>query len=153
MKNNLLERERVRRSTSPVVNQRIDDTISETIHAYVDASETELTQRLADLDREWDIERVLQFNASSLALTGIALGVTRDRRWLALSSGVLGFLLYHAVKGWCPPMPVLRRLGLRTRSEIDRERIALKFLRGDFDNVYNGDGGLNLARLMQALES
>jgi hypothetical protein len=32
-------------------------------------------------------------------------------------------------------MPVLRRLGVRTRSEIDREKFALKALRGDFKNV------------------
>jgi hypothetical protein len=39
----------------------------------------------------------------------------------------------HAVQGWCPPVPVLRRLGFRTASEIDHERYALKALRGDFE--------------------
>ncbi len=45
------------------------------------------------------------------------------------------FLFQHAVQGWCPPVPVLRRLGFRTTYEIDRERYALKALRGDFDGV------------------
>jgi hypothetical protein len=48
---------------------------------------------------------------------------------------VLSFLLLHSIQGWCPPVPVLRRLGVRTRREIDRELFALKVLRGDFQTV------------------
>ena len=32
-------------------------------------------------------------------------------------------------------MPVLRKFGVRTRSEIDREKYALKVLRGDFKEI------------------
>jgi hypothetical protein len=46
---------------------------------------------------------------------------------------VSGFLFQHAVQGWCPPVPVLRRLGFRTAYEIEEERRALKALRGDFE--------------------
>ena len=46
---------------------------------------------------------------------------------------VVGFLLQHAMQGWCPPIPILRRMGIRTASEIDTERCALKVIRGDFD--------------------
>ena len=60
------------------------------------------------------------------------LGVFRDRRWFLLPGAVAGFLLQHAVQGWCPPLPVLRRLGVRTADEINQERFALKALRGDF---------------------
>jgi hypothetical protein len=38
-------------------------------------------------------------------------------------------------KGWCPPIPILRQLGIRTASEIDTERYSLKVIRGDFDNL------------------
>jgi len=58
-----------------------------------------------------------------------------DRRWFLLPTVVLSFLLLHAVQGWCPPVPLLRRLGIRTRGEIDRERYALKALAGDFEGV------------------
>ena len=94
-----------------------------------------IDERLEELDREWDIERALEANASSLALVGLALGLTSDRRWLALPVLVSGFLLQHALQGWCPPLPLLRRLGLRTAEEISQERNALKALRGDFDKV------------------
>jgi hypothetical protein len=52
------------------------------------------------------------------------------------------FLLQHAIQGWCPPLPVFRRLVYRTQSEIDYERYALKSLRGDFRSLPSpaGDG-------------
>jgi hypothetical protein len=58
-----------------------------------------------------------------------------DRRWLLLSAGVLGFLFLHSTQGWCPPLPALRRAGVRTKDEINREKFALKHLRGDFDSL------------------
>jgi hypothetical protein len=61
--------------------------------------------------------------------------VTVSRKWLLLSAAVGGFLLQHAVSGWCPPIPLLRRLGIRTRSELDREKFALEALRGDFKSI------------------
>jgi len=78
------------------------------------------------LDKEWDIERLLEVNASTLALTGLILGLTVNRKWLLLPGIVLPFLLQHGLQGWCPPLPLLRRLGVRTRGEIDREKYALK---------------------------
>lgn len=81
------------------------------------------------------MERVLETNASIIALTGLALGATHNRKWLIVPGVVLSFLFQHAVQGWCPPVPVFRRLGVRTRQEIDEEKYALKALRGDFEEV------------------
>lgn len=132
------ETERVRRHTSPEINDRIDDGIDNAVFAFEGASRTEITKRIAELDREWDVERVLEMNASALALTGVVLAATKSPRWLLLSGGVLGFLFMHSTQGWCPPLPALRRMGIRTRAEIERERYALKCLRGDFDAVRGG---------------
>jgi hypothetical protein len=38
----------------------------------------------------------------------------------------LSFLLLHAIKGWCPPVTVMRRLGFRTKPEIESEKVILK---------------------------
>jgi hypothetical protein len=73
--------------------------------------------------------------APGFALTGLALGFFSDRRWFLLSGAVLAFLAQHAVQGWCPPLAALRRMGVRTRREIDQERYALKALRGDFSGL------------------
>lgn len=94
-----------------------------------------IERRLRQLDEEWDIERAIEANAATLALTGTALSMTHDRRWAFLPLVVTGFLLQHATQGWCPPVPILRSLGFRTQGEIERERYALKALRGDFTNL------------------
>lgn len=100
----------------------------------------EIPRRLEELDREWDIERTLETNASALALSGVLLGAFVDRRFLVLPAAVTAFLLQHALQGWCPPVPFFRRRGVRTASEIEAERAALKALRGDFRQVDDGAG-------------
>src|SRR5262245_51442015 len=107
------ETDRVRRNTSSTLLDRIDDKIEQNIRYYSTQPETAITERINELDQEWDIERYLETNASILALAGGVLGLTVNRKWLLLTCGVLGFLLQHAVSGWCPPVPVLRRLGIR----------------------------------------
>lgn len=125
--------DRVRANTQERINRRIDQEIEACIREYAQRSPEDISRRIKELDREWDIERVLEINASALAFTGLLLGVAQNKRWLLLPSIVLPFLFQHAVQGWCPPVPLLRRLGVRTRQEIDREKYALKVLRGDFD--------------------
>lgn len=124
--------DRVRAATSESVNRQIDRSAMDRLRRHERESKLDLTCRMRELDREWDVERVLQTNASALALTGIVLGVTRSKNWLLLPAVVLSFLMQHAVQGWCPPVPVIRRLGIRTRKEIDQEKYALKAMRGDF---------------------
>jgi hypothetical protein len=108
---------------------------------YRAASADAITRRLKELDHEWDTERTLEANAATLSLAGCVLAATVDRRWIALPIAVTGFLLQHAVQGWCPPLPVLRRMGYRTMREIDEERMALKALRGDFRHADAGSAG------------
>jgi hypothetical protein len=117
--------DRVRRSTREHLNDQIDLQTNRNIQHYANAGERVIRGRILELDREWDVERVLEVNASTLALTGLALGLTVNKNWFVLSAAVMGFLLQHGIQGWCPPLPVLRRLGIRTRGEIDREKYAL----------------------------
>lgn len=123
--------ERVAAHSAESANRRIARR-TEAAVVHFAAHPEEIALRLEELDREWDIERTLEANAAGVTLAGLALGIGVDRRWLALPVGVAAFLLQHAVQGWCPPLPLFRRVGVRTASEIDRERYALKHLRGDF---------------------
>jgi hypothetical protein len=124
---------RVPESTAEDVNERIRRETEARI-AYFAEHQEEIPRRLAELDDEWDIERAIEANASALAFVGLALG-TANRRWLILPTIVSGFLFQHAIQGWCPPVPVLRRLGFRTAREIEQERYALRALRGDFNRI------------------
>lgn len=124
--------DRVQENTEESVNQDLMSEADARVRMLRSASREEITERIKQLDREWDIERALEMNASLFAFSGLALGVAHNKKWLALPAVVLPFLFQHAVQGWCPPLPVLRRLGFRTRKEIDREKYALKAFRGDF---------------------
>ncbi|MDO9295756.1 DUF2892 domain-containing protein [Bradyrhizobium sp.] len=126
--------DRVPAHTSEEINQQIRNDIRERVHQLAMHPEA-IPRRLRELREEWDIERAIEANASALAFTGVILGVTRDSRWLALPALVTAFLFQHAIQGWCPPVPVLRRMGFRTAHEIEQERMALKALRGDFNAV------------------
>ena len=127
-------RRRVRRNTDEAVNRKVDDQIERNVR-YFSVHQDAIPARLAELDEEWDIERMIEANAAGLALTGALLGARVNSKFLLLPILVTGFLLQHAVQGWCPPVPILRRLGFRTADEINSERYALKALRGDFDAI------------------
>lgn len=141
---------RVERHTAPDVNREIRARTAERLTHFAREPAARFESRLRELDAEWDVERVLEMNASTLALTGVVLGALADRRFLVLPATVLGFLTLHALQGWCPPIPVIRRMGVRTAREIERERHALKVLRGDYDGLPAG-GGEPAARVRAAL--
>lgn len=126
---------RVSVSTSARINRRIRLNMERRVRTLARLGPDAITRRLSELDHEWDIERTLEANAASAALSGLILGATIDKRFLILPGLVATFLLQHSLQGWCPPLPVFRRLGIRTTEEINEERFALKALRGDFRNV------------------
>lgn len=125
---------RVADHSSESINRSIQREIDAHVHFYARHPEL-IERRLEELDAEWDIERWLETNASALILTGTLLGAFVHRRWLMLPGVVSTFLLQHALQGWCPPVEVFRRLGIRTQDEILRERYALRAVRGDLDAV------------------
>lgn len=125
--------QRVELHTAPALNEAIRQRADAQIVRLEGAPGAEVEQRLRALDREWDVERLLQTNAAVIVLLGLALASRVSRKFLLLPAGVFGFFAQHALQGWCPPIPVFRRLGVRTQREIERERYALKALRGDFD--------------------
>jgi hypothetical protein len=127
--------DRVREHTDPERQGEIDAELQSRVERYRHAGRAELDARIDELEHESDMERVLETNASILALSGLLAGRFLHRRFRVLPVVVLGFLLHHARRGWCPPVPVFRRLGVRTRQEIDAERFALKTLRGDLDEL------------------
>jgi hypothetical protein len=125
---------RVPQNTAEQANERIRRGLEYRLAYYVQHPE-HIDRRLRELDEEWDIERVLEANASTLVLVATVLGVLGKRRYFLLPLLVSGFLLQHAIQGWCPPLPLFRRMGVRTQYEIELERYALKILRGDLDQI------------------
>lgn len=119
------EADRVRRFTAAQVNRAIDRATDRSITRHAALSEQRIRERIAELELEWDVDRVLEAHAAVLGLAGMGLARSVHGRWLALPAVALVFLLQHSLMGWCPALPLLRRLGVRTRSEIEREKYRL----------------------------
>jgi hypothetical protein len=128
--------QRVALHSSQKANAKIRRDAQKRLSHYFEQPE-KMDTRLKQLDRDWDIERSLEANGSTLLLLGLGLGTFLNRKWYLLPFFVGAFCLQHALQGWCPPIEVFRRLGVRTSREIEEERTALKALRGDF-HALNG---------------
>lgn len=130
--------ERVPRSSPERANQEIEKRMEANVAFYGTQGPEAIARRLEELDREWDIERLLEANAAGLTLLSFFM-MLRKRRWMFVPAVVAGFLMQHAIQGWCPPLSLFRRWGVRTCHEIEAERYALKLLRGDFQDTPRRD--------------
>lgn len=129
--------ERVRRLTLEGENARLEGEAEARV-AYYACHPEEIESRLRELDQEWDIERAVELEAATTVLAGFFLGVTVSRKWFLLPVLAGSMLLLHNLHGSYPLLPLFRRLGFRTASEIARERYALKAIRGDFQRLPTG---------------
>ena len=129
-----LQGDRVRQHTAHAVLRRIDDDTEVRLVHCATAGPEAIKARLAELEREWDTDRVLEMHAATAGLLTLALAAVKPR--LLVLPGVLALaLMTQALTGRYPLMPLMRRLGVRTAREIERERHALKALRGDFASL------------------
>jgi hypothetical protein len=124
---------RVMELTPPAINECLRRELEARIY-YCAVNPHKIDDRLAELDREWDMERALETSAAGVGLFGVLMAI-RNKKWVLLPLAVGGFLMQHALQGWCPPVEIFRRLGVRTTKEINDERYALRALNGDFDHV------------------
>ena len=128
--------DRVRDHSAHGVNQRIVRDMDRNVEHHIRGGRDAISRRIAELDQEWDVDRVLMANFAVAG--GIAYGVGMQRYvnrpllgkrrtgFLYFLAAQLGFLLMHAGVGWCPPLVLWRRLGWRTKTEIEIERSLLQ---------------------------
>lgn len=124
---------RVSQHSDPEINDRIRRQIEANVLYYADRLD-QIDLRLQELKREWDVERAIQLNFGIVAMAFMILGIF-SKKWLIVPLAAGGFFFQHIFQGWCPPVPLFRRLGIRTTAEINSEKYALKALRGDFAGI------------------
>ncbi len=124
---------RVSQHSDPEINDRIRRQIEANVVYYADRLD-QIDLRLQELKREWDVERAIQLNFGIVAMAFMTLGIF-SKKWLIVPLAAGGFFFQHIFQGWCPPVPLFRRLGIRTTAEINSEKYALKALRGDFAGI------------------
>ncbi len=119
--------DRVRAHAAEEANARIDRATEGSI-ARASKDPDYASRRLAELDREWDLDRSLLLVFAAMGGASLLLGSRRNWRWRFPLAAEVAFLWAHAVVGWCPPAMVLRAVGCRTRQEIEAERRELTAL-------------------------
>jgi hypothetical protein len=144
--------DRVRNRTPSGINRRLDAATTARVKEAIAAGASKVKERLASLDREWDIDRVVMLAAALAGTLVHEIGMRRRRsflrralvaravvgrrlafgglrgpgRWLHRAlRAQLGFLGVYALLGWAPPVPLFRLFGCRTKMEIENERQAL----------------------------
>ncbi len=103
--------------------------------AVISEANQRVDNRITELEKEWDVERTVELNCAVLAIAGTALGILVHRRWFALPVLAATFLAQNSIQGWNPLIPVFKKFGFRNKKEINREKYALKALRGDFKRI------------------
>lgn len=121
----------IRERSSDEANRRIDRVTRGALVEIGDSPDA-IRARIDELDREWHLDRALIALFSVVGSWTASTAMRSLRRTGKLGGGgvlfwvQMGFLLHHAVRGWCPPVPLLRRLGFRSAHEISAERCTLE---------------------------
>lgn len=58
-----------------------------------------------------------------IGITTAILGMIHNKKWFVLAGIASGFLLQHALQGWCPPLPVIRQLGVNHKELTTSEML------------------------------
>lgn len=123
---------KIKQRTLPYSQEPFKNDVSERIQQqirYYSKRPEKIAGRLKALDKEWDIERALQADASNLFMVSNTLGFLCDRKFFLVSTPIGSLLLQHALQGCPPSLTLLKQAGLRTAEEIQAERYALQRIR------------------------
>lgn len=110
------------------INQQIERETEASVNYYKRQSDEEIRDRIEELDREWDAERLAEVNMASITFVSSLLALNVNKKWAVLSGTASLFLIQQALQGWSAPLSIFRRLGIRTINEINREKKALENL-------------------------
>lgn len=115
--------DRVRNLSPEKYNQNIDRKTDQLLHGLRSQGPSVIRERLRKLDKEWDIDRAMMLISSSTIFVQLAASFKKRSKNLLWGPLILiPFLIMHSTLGWSPPLLLLRKLGFRTRFEIQQER-------------------------------
>ncbi len=118
----------------------IDDSTAQTrirdnVRYYSSLGPEAVSERIRQLDAEWDAARAVCAGLSGAGLFGLVVGLLGGRSFRLFTWLSLPLLFAASLGKWAPPAGLTARWGFRSRREIEEERYALKALRGDFRDV------------------
>jgi hypothetical protein len=132
-----MENNETKQNLSGELNQKdqIHDKEKLSINEFKHKGKEKINDRIKEIENEWDVDRTLLLNAAGVTLAGAVLGAFVNKKWFLLSAVASLVMAEHAITGWSPDSGALKILGKRTHKEINRERYALKALKGDFKHT------------------
>jgi hypothetical protein len=119
-----------RSNTRPI---RISPKTEERVLRTAEKGPEAVDRRLRELDNEWDVVSLLKLHAVTIGLKYILFTSIVSKKYMWVPAVVGAMYAEQTSRGWSPPYALFKKLGWRTKEEIDEERYALKYLRGDFD--------------------
>lgn len=115
--------DRVRNRSPKSFTKEIDMETDYVVKNTIQSGAFAIRERLLQLDKEWDIDRALDFLFSTTVGAQLAVAMKkRNLNYIWFPIVQTAFLFMHTTYGWCPPVPLLRKMGFRTRFEIQSER-------------------------------
>ena len=115
--------DRVRNHSPKLFTKAIDTQTDYVLKKTIERGPIAIRERLIELDKEWDIDRILMLTYSGAMTAQIVWSARLKKKHFFWSAFIqTSFLFFYATYGWCPPVPLLRKLGFRTRFEIQAER-------------------------------
>ena len=113
-------------------SDKIDVYTQENINHYYH-NKSHIDNRLQQLEKETSIEQIFVLHDVVNVSAGVLLSIiTRRKKWLLLPLLVTVAQSVQALAHFRLGTALLRKNGFRTRVDIDKEKYALKALRGDF---------------------
>lgn len=113
-------------------SNKIDVYTQENINHYYH-NKNHIENRLLQLEKEMSIEQIFQLHDVANITAGVLLSIaTRKQKWLLLPLLIAIVQSVQAASGLRLGTSLLRKYGFRTKADIDKEKYALKALRGDF---------------------
>jgi hypothetical protein len=107
------------------------ETLEQQLACLADAGPQAIDDRLAELDREWTAGRMTKAAMGVVIVLGLILAALNP--WWLILPAIGGLLLLPYLfkrTSWLGKM--FHEMGYRSGFEVDREKMALKVLRGDF---------------------
>jgi hypothetical protein len=114
-------------------NSNVTDVYTQENINYYYHNKDHIENRLPQLEVEMSIEQIFELHDAAHITVGVLMSLaTGKKRWLILPVLVAVVQSLQALKGARLGTSLLRQHGFRTKAEIDKEKYALKALRGDF---------------------
>ena len=122
-------------SNAPATQSKLEAALETRLKKVIASGPAAITERLAELDSEWTAGRAAKATAGVMIVTGLVLSLTVSLMWLVLPIVGGTLLLQYIVSRTSMIGELFHAFGLRSGSEIDQEKMALRVLRGDFASL------------------